>query len=50
MKINSTFRNYNLDFIVGVEFDEYIKGLDNRIVKVLFIGWRFNFVNFLCKG
>lgn len=33
-KTNSTFRNYNLDFTVGVEFDEYTKGLDNRNVKV----------------
>uniref|UniRef100_G1SUK2 Retinol binding protein 2 n=1 Tax=Oryctolagus cuniculus TaxID=9986 RepID=G1SUK2_RABIT len=34
-KTNSTFRNYNLDFTVGVEFDEYTKGLDNRHVKTL---------------
>lgn len=34
-KTNSTFRNYDLDFTVGVEFDEYTKGLDNRNVKVL---------------
>lgn len=34
-KTNSTFRNYNLDFTVGVEFEEYTKGLDNRNVKVL---------------
>ena len=34
-KTNSTFRNYNLDFTVGVEFDEYTKGLDNRNIKVL---------------
>ena len=34
-KTNSTFRNYDLDFTVGVEFDEYTKGLDYRNVKVL---------------
>lgn len=34
-KTNSTFRNYEVDFTVGVEFDEYTKGLDNRKVKVL---------------
>ncbi|KAL0593037.1 Actin, cytoplasmic 2 [Plecturocebus cupreus] len=32
-KTTSTFRNYDLDFTVGVEFDEYTKGLDNRHVK-----------------
>ncbi|KAB1284071.1 Retinol-binding protein 2 [Camelus dromedarius] len=36
-KTNSTFRNYNVDFTVGVEFDEYTKGLDNRNVKTLVI-------------
>uniref|UniRef100_A0A8D1YSF6 Retinol binding protein 2 n=1 Tax=Sus scrofa TaxID=9823 RepID=A0A8D1YSF6_PIG len=36
-KTNSTFRNYDLDFTVGVEFDEYTKGLDNRNVKTLII-------------
>ena len=30
----STFRNYEVNFTVGVEFDEYTKGLDNRTVKV----------------
>lgn len=34
-KTNSTFRNYDLDFTVGVEFDEHTKGLDSRHVKVL---------------
>lgn len=33
-KTNSTFRNYDLDFTVGVEFDEHTKGLDGRNVKV----------------
>ncbi|KAB0391766.1 hypothetical protein E2I00_018894 [Balaenoptera physalus] len=36
-KTNSTFRNYNLDFTVGVEFDEYTKGLDNRNIKTLIV-------------
>uniref|UniRef100_A0A5F4VXS8 Retinol binding protein 2 n=1 Tax=Callithrix jacchus TaxID=9483 RepID=A0A5F4VXS8_CALJA len=34
-KTTSTFRNYDVDFTVGVEFDEYTKGLDNRHVKTL---------------
>ncbi|MBZ3872595.1 Coatomer subunit beta' [Sciurus carolinensis] len=34
-KTNSTFRNYDLDFTVGVEFDEHTKGLDSRNVKPL---------------
>ena len=33
-KTLSTLRNYELGFTVGVEFDEYTKGLDNRNVKV----------------
>ncbi|XP_035526335.1 uncharacterized protein LOC118334520 [Morone saxatilis] len=32
-KTLSTLRNYELAFTVGVEFDEYTKGLDNRNVK-----------------
>ncbi|XP_040911114.1 uncharacterized protein LOC121193061 [Toxotes jaculatrix] len=34
-KTLSTFRNYELAFTVGVEFDEYTKGLDNRNIKSL---------------
>ncbi|XP_023283876.1 uncharacterized protein LOC111671097 [Seriola lalandi dorsalis] len=34
-KTLSTFRNYELGFTVGVEFDEYTKGLDNRNIKSL---------------
>lgn len=33
-KTLSTFRNYDLDYTVGVEFEEHTKGLDNRVVKV----------------
>lgn len=33
-KTLSTLRNYELAFTVGVEFDEYTKGLDNRNIKV----------------
>lgn len=33
-KTLSTFRNYEVNFTVGEEFDEYTKGLDNRNVKV----------------
>ncbi|XP_028448892.1 uncharacterized protein LOC114565191 [Perca flavescens] len=34
-KTLSTFRNYELAFTVGVEFDECTKGLDNRNIKCL---------------
>ncbi|XP_077955041.1 nicotinamide/nicotinic acid mononucleotide adenylyltransferase 3 [Gasterosteus aculeatus] len=34
-KTLSTFRNYELAFTVGVEFDEHTKGLDNRNIKCL---------------
>ncbi len=33
-KTLSTFRNYEVDFIIGEEFEERTKALDNRIVKV----------------
>lgn len=33
-KTLSTFRNYEVNFTVGEEFDEQTKGLDNRKVKV----------------
>uniref|UniRef100_UPI00398F4E9A retinol-binding protein 2-like n=1 Tax=Pristiophorus japonicus TaxID=55135 RepID=UPI00398F4E9A len=34
-KSQSTFRNYNLDYTIGEEFEEFTKGLDNRTVKTL---------------
>ncbi|XP_063079781.1 retinol-binding protein 2a [Engraulis encrasicolus] len=34
-KTLSTFRNYEVNFTVGEEFEEYTKGLDNRTVKTL---------------
>lgn len=34
-KTLSTFRNYEVNFTVGEEFDEHTKGLDNRKVKVV---------------
>ncbi|XP_043926830.1 retinol-binding protein 2 [Protopterus annectens] len=37
-KTLSTFRNYNLDYVVGEEFEEHTKGLDDRVVKTL-ITW-----------
>ncbi|KAG9343155.1 hypothetical protein JZ751_014128 [Albula glossodonta] len=37
-KTLSTFRNYELKFTVGKEFDEHTKGLDNRVVKTL-VSW-----------
>ncbi|XP_041659247.1 retinol-binding protein 2-like [Cheilinus undulatus] len=37
-KTLSALRNYELSFTVGVEFDEYTKGLDNRNVKS-FVSW-----------
>lgn len=33
-KTLSTLRNYEHSFTVGVAFDEYTKGLDNRNIKV----------------
>ncbi|XP_036410013.1 retinol-binding protein 2-like [Megalops cyprinoides] len=36
-KTLSTFRNYELSFTVGEEFEEHTKGLDNRVVKTLVI-------------
>ncbi len=33
-KTLSTFRNYEVDFIIGEEFEERTKALDNRVVKV----------------
>ncbi|XP_049431483.1 retinol-binding protein 2-like [Epinephelus fuscoguttatus] len=37
-KTLSTFRNYEVNFTVGEEFEEYTKGLDNRKVKTL-VNW-----------
>uniref|UniRef100_A0A8C9FHF4 Retinol binding protein 2 n=1 Tax=Pavo cristatus TaxID=9049 RepID=A0A8C9FHF4_PAVCR len=34
-KTLSTLRNYELNYTVGVEFEEHTKGLDNRVVKTL---------------
>ncbi|XP_066508833.1 retinol-binding protein 2-like isoform X1 [Hoplias malabaricus] len=34
-KTLSTFRNYEVNFTVGQEFEEHTKGLDNRMVKTL---------------
>uniref|UniRef100_A0A8C1ACY2 Retinol binding protein 2a, cellular n=1 Tax=Cyprinus carpio carpio TaxID=630221 RepID=A0A8C1ACY2_CYPCA len=34
-KTLSTFRNYEVDFTIGEEFEEHTKALDNRIVKTL---------------
>lgn len=33
-KTLSTFRNYEVNYTVGEEFEEHTKGLDNRTVKV----------------
>lgn len=33
-KTLSTFRNYEVNFTIGEEFEEHTKGLDNRTVKV----------------
>lgn len=33
-KTLSTFRNYELNYTVGKEFEEHTKGLDNRVLKV----------------
>ncbi|KAG8541709.1 hypothetical protein GDO81_028416 [Engystomops pustulosus] len=37
-KTLSTFRNYELNYTVGVEFTEQTKGLDNRSVQTL-VSW-----------
>ncbi|XP_030634657.1 retinol-binding protein 2 [Chanos chanos] len=34
-KTLSTFRNYEVNFTVGEEFEEHTKGLDNRVVRTL---------------
>lgn len=34
IKTSSTFRNYNVSFTVGQEFEEFTKGLDNGHLKV----------------
>ncbi|XP_056613113.1 retinol-binding protein 2a [Triplophysa dalaica] len=34
-KTLSTFRNYEVNFTIGEEFEEHTKGLDNRVVKTL---------------
>lgn len=34
IKTLSTFRNYEISLTIGEEFDEYTKGLDNRMLKV----------------
>uniref|UniRef100_A0A7N9D7E7 Retinol binding protein 2 n=1 Tax=Macaca fascicularis TaxID=9541 RepID=A0A7N9D7E7_MACFA len=48
-KTTSTFRNYDVDFTVGVEFDEYTKGLDNRHVKSL-VTWEGDVLVCVQKG
>ncbi|XP_027004336.1 retinol-binding protein 2-like [Tachysurus fulvidraco] len=35
----STFRNYEMTLTIGEEFDEYTKGLDNRMLKTL-VSWQ----------
>ncbi|XP_060729362.1 retinol-binding protein 2-like [Tachysurus vachellii] len=35
----STFRNYEMSLTIGEEFDEYTKGLDNRMLKTL-VSWQ----------
>uniref|UniRef100_A0A2K5KIH3 Retinol binding protein 2 n=1 Tax=Cercocebus atys TaxID=9531 RepID=A0A2K5KIH3_CERAT len=48
-KTTSTFRNYDVNFTVGVEFDEYTKGLDNRHVKSL-VTWEGDVLVCVQKG
>ncbi|MCI4377932.1 hypothetical protein PGIGA_G00209120 [Pangasianodon gigas] len=38
IKTLSTFRNYEISLTIGEEFDEYTKGLDNRMLKTL-VSW-----------
>ncbi|XP_048362869.1 retinol-binding protein 2-like [Sphaerodactylus townsendi] len=37
-KTLSTFRNYEVNYTIGEEFEEHTKGLDNRVVKTL-VSW-----------
>ncbi|KAK3546183.1 hypothetical protein QTP70_025243, partial [Hemibagrus guttatus] len=39
VKTLSTFRNYEISLTIGEEFDEYTKGLDNRMLKTL-VSWQ----------
>ncbi|KAG7329770.1 hypothetical protein KOW79_005992 [Hemibagrus wyckioides] len=39
IKTLSTFRNYEISLTIGEEFDEYTKGLDNRMLKTL-VNWQ----------
>uniref|UniRef100_A0A8C9FLD0 Retinol binding protein 2 n=1 Tax=Pavo cristatus TaxID=9049 RepID=A0A8C9FLD0_PAVCR len=39
-KTLSTLRNYELNYTVGVEFEEHTKGLDNRVVKMQMQAYR----------
>ncbi|XP_057713616.1 retinol-binding protein 2b [Corythoichthys intestinalis] len=48
-KTLSAFRNYELAFTLGVEFDEYTKGLDNRHVKSL-VTWEGDTLVCIQKG
>ncbi|KAI5103890.1 retinol-binding protein 2, partial [Silurus meridionalis] len=38
IKTLSTFRNYEVSLKIGKEFEEYTKGLDNRMLKTL-VSW-----------
>ncbi|XP_037380564.1 retinol-binding protein 2-like [Talpa occidentalis] len=46
---NSTFRNYHVDFTVGVEFEEFTKGLDGRRVQSL-VTWEGDVLVCVQKG
>ncbi|KAM6161131.1 retinol-binding protein 2 [Erethizon dorsatum] len=48
-KTQSTFRSYNVDFTVGVEFDEHTKVLDSRHVKTL-VTWEGDVLVAVQKG
>ncbi|KAG8511442.1 Retinol-binding protein 2 [Galemys pyrenaicus] len=48
-KTNSTFRNYELNFTVGVEFEEHTKGLDNRKIQSL-VTWEGDVLVCVQKG
>lgn len=41
IKTSSTFRNYNISFRLGQEFEEFTQGLDNQHVKSL-VTWEGN--------
>ncbi|XP_056598488.1 retinol-binding protein 2b [Triplophysa dalaica] len=49
IKTQSTFKSYEFSFTVGVETEEFTKGLDNRILKTL-VTWEGHTLVAIQKG